>query len=253
MSEPTNLTSGQTTPDQGKRGFQLPETPRLILTLCLAGLVSGLTIVGAYHVTLPTILENHARALREAVFEVVPGSERMQRLVLEGEGDGAHLVPAAGVLGEEPSVYGAYDASGKFVGYAIPAEGPGFQDTIRLIYGFNPESRRIVGMSVLESRETPGLGDRIYKDQNFVHQFDDLAVEPPVQLVKETPTSPNQVDAITGATISSTAVVTIVRKSNEEWLSKLPPAAQAPPLSATPPEGEGATTEKGGPIPGGKQ
>jgi len=244
MSEPT--------PKQGKRGFQLPETPRLVLTLCLAGLFSGLTIVGAYRLTLPTILENHAQALREAVFEVVPGSERMQRLVLEGEGDGAHLVPAAGVLGEEPSVYGAYDASGRFVGYAIPAEGPGFQDTIRLIYGFDPGTRRIVGMSVLESRETPGLGDRIYKDQHFVDQFNDLAVEPPVQLVKETPTSPNQVDAITGATISSTAVVNIVRRGNAEWLDRLPPADQAPPLAETPPQGEGSTTEKGGPIPGGK-
>ncbi len=235
-----------------RRGFQMPETPRLVLTLCLAGLLSGLTIVGAYRLTLPVIQENHARALREAVFEVVPGSERMQRLVIEGEGAAAHLVPAAGVLGEEPSVYGAYAADGHFVGYAIPAEGPGFQDTIRLIYGFDPGKQRIVGMSVLESRETPGLGDRIYKDQSFVDQFDDLAVAPPVQLVKETPTSPNQVDAITGATISSTAVVNIVRRSNETWLDKLPPADQAPALTETPPAGDGATTDKGGPIPGGK-
>jgi len=228
--------------------FRIPETPRLILTLGIAGLLSGLIIVSSYRVTLPIIHANDARFLREAVFEVVPGSETMQRLVWQGD----HLEPAAGVLGTEPSVYGAYTADGQFVGYAIPAEGPGFQDTIRLIYGFDPETERIVGMSVLESRETPGLGDRIYKDQAFVDQFRDLAVAPRIELVKEAPTSPNQVDAITGATISSTAVVAIIQRSDETWLERLPEPGAAPELVQMP-EGEGASGEdKGGPIPGGK-
>lgn len=228
--------------------FRMPETPRLILTLGIAGLLSGLIIVGSYRVTLPIIHANDARFLRQAVFEVVPGSETMQRLVWQED----HLEPAAGVLGTEPSVYGAYTADGRFVGYAIPAEGPGFQDTIRLLYGFDPETERIVGMSVLESRETPGLGDRIYKDQEFVAQFRDLAVAPKLELVKEAPTSPNQVDAITGATISSTAVVAIMQRSDETWLERLPAADAAPELVETE-EGEGAGgEEKGGPIPGGK-
>lgn len=224
---------------------RLPETPRLILTLAIAGLLSGLIIVGVYRATLPVIRANDARFLRQAVFEVVPGAQKMQRLVWDED----HLVPAAGVLGEEPSVYGAYDADDRFVGFAIPAEGPGFQDTIRLIYGFDPERERIVGMSILESRETPGLGDLIYKDLEFVRQFRDLAVAPRVELVKEAPTAPHQVDAITGATISSAAVVTIIGKGNDRWLERLP--EEAPPLSEAPAEG-GTPTDKGGPIPGGK-
>jgi len=235
--------------DSVRRGFHLPETPRLVATLGIAGLLSGFAIVGAYRLTLPRIQENQAEALRRAVFEVVPGSERLERLVVQG---GA-LVPAADASADAPSVYAAYTADGSFLGYAVPAAGAGFQDTIRLLYGYDPDRGRIVGMQVLESRETPGLGDRIYKDQAFVDQFRDLAVEPQVELVKETPTAPNQVDAITGATISSTAVVKIVNAGNQEWLAVLE-SSPVPPLEGAAPEGGGPALEQtGGPVPGGKQ
>lgn len=234
------------------RRVSLPETPSLVLTLAAAGLFSGLAIVGAYRLTLPTIQANQAEALRRAVFQVLPGAERMERLVwsADGEGGTGRLVPAAGTTGAEPSVYAGFTADGRFVGYAVPAAGAGFQDTIRLLYGYDPERDRIVGMEVLESRETPGLGDRIYKDEVFVGRFRDLAVVPRVELVKEEPTAPNQVDAITGATISSRAVVDIVHAGNQEWLARLE-ASPVPPLAdeardeVPPPEG--------GPIPGGRQ
>ena len=45
----------------------------------------------------------------------------------------------------------------------------GYQDVIRiLLYGYSPEHQAIVGMRVLESRETPGLGDKIEKDPAFL-------------------------------------------------------------------------------------
>jgi len=229
----------------------LPEAPRLVLTLALAGLLSGLAIVGAYRLTLPTIQANQAAALRRAVFEVLPGAERMQRL----EWDGASLVASEATAADpDPAVYAGYSADGTLVGYAIPAAGAGYQDTISLIYGFDPARRRIVGMQVLESRETPGLGDRILKDAGFVGQFRDLAVEPPVEVVKDGATADNQVDAITGATISSSAVVRIVRDANAEWLGRLPGPGEAPPLAAEPAASEtvpGPAEERGGPIPGG--
>ena len=232
------------------RRVSLPETPRLVLTLAAAGLFSGLAIVGAYRLTLPTIQANQAEALRRAVFQVLPGAERMERLVWSAEGEAGRLVPAAGTTGDEPSVYGGFTADGRFVGYAVPAAGAGFQDTIRLLYGYDPERDRIVGMEVLESRETPGLGDRIYKDEVFVGRFRDLAVAPRVELVKEEPTAPNQVDAITGATISSRAVVDIVNAGNQEWLARLE-ASPVPPLAE---EGGGEVpAPEGGPIPGGRQ
>jgi Na+-translocating ferredoxin:NAD+ oxidoreductase subunit G len=230
--------------------MRLAETPRLVLTLSAAGLLSGLAIVSAYRVTLPRILANQAAALEAAVFAVVPGATRIQRLVW-GDGRLAGAVGEAGA-GEE-AIYGGYDDAGAFVGYAIPGAGAGFQDTIKLLYGYDPERERIVGMEVLESRETPGLGDKIFKDAEFVAAFHDLAVEPPVELVKGGGAEPHQVDAITGATISAAAVVRIVRAGNETWLDRLPPASAAPPLiadgpkAAVPPGGD-----RGGPIPGGR-
>lgn len=205
-------------------------TPRLVATLAVAGFLSGLAIVSAYEATRPRIAANQAKALREAVFEVVPGAERLRRLAWR---DGA-LVPAEGDAGDEPSIYAGHGADGGFLGYAIPGEGPGYQDTIRLIYGFDPARRRVIGMRVLESRETPGLGDRIYKDQDFVGAFRDLAAEPEIELVKDGAAADHQVDGITGATISSRAVVRIVNDANQEWLSRLYAPGSEPALEEVP-------------------
>ena len=49
-----------------------PSSLRLVLTLALAGLISGVAIIGIYESTLPTITANKARELREAVFKVLP-------------------------------------------------------------------------------------------------------------------------------------------------------------------------------------
>jgi len=192
----------------------------------MAGLLSGLAIVGIYEITLPRITANQAAALNRAVFEVVPGSADMQPLRWTGES----LVAEPGASGDDV-IYGAYGSDGSFVGYAIPGEGAGFQDNIKLLYGYVPAGKKIVGMYVLESRETPGLGDRIMKDPKFGGEFKDLSVEPVVKLVKGTGTAPNEVDAITGATISSNAVVKIINNTNATWLPRLPAPGQEPPLA----------------------
>ncbi|MDM8563639.1 FMN-binding protein [Candidatus Marithioploca araucensis] len=123
---------------------------------------------------------------------------------------------------DDDTLYGGYNNQGNLIGYAIPAEGPGFQDTIRILYGYKVEQRQVVGMEVLESRETPGLGDKIYKDADFQENFVALEVEPTIVLVKKgAKSAPNEVDAITGATISSKAIVKIINKANERWLKRL--------------------------------
>ena len=189
---------------------------RIILTLAIAGLISGLAIVGIYEATFETIAENRARELRNAVFTVLPGIDNMREMVYR-EG---RLV-AGESAAEESSVYAGYDSNGEFKGYAIPARGPGFQDTIVLLYGYRIDTARVVGMQVLESRETPGLGDKIYKDPDFVAEFNSLSVQPGIVLVKGGSSAENEVDAITGATISARAVVRIINQANEYWLDKL--------------------------------
>ena len=194
---------------------------RMMSTLGIAGFCSGLALVGAYMITQPRIARNRAEALGAAIYEVLPGARNREALSFrQGElapVEGADADPAAA-----EAIYAGYDEAGTRVGFAIPAEGPGFQDTIKLIYGYDPARRRIVGMRVLESRETPGLGDKIIKDESFVTNFSDLRVTPEVVVVKRGRTSDNEVDAISGATISSNAVVKILNESNARWLKRLP-------------------------------
>lgn len=200
-------------------GRSEPSALRLVLSLSLAGLLSGIIIVSVYEATLPTITAYQARMLREAVFRVLPDVTEARRLVWH---DGALVARDREETGDE-AVFAGYDTSGRLVGYAIPSAGPGFQDTIKLLYGYLPGSRTISGMEVLDSRETPGLGDKIYKDAAFVGEFEDLAVDPEIRAVKHgTGSAPNEVDAITGATISSKAVVRIINEGNARWLSRLP-------------------------------
>ena len=60
-------------------------------------------------------------------------------------------------------------------------------------------------------------------DRAFVDGFRALAVAPEIQAVKKgRGGAPHQIDAITGATISSKAVVRIINQANERWLSRLP-------------------------------
>jgi electron transport complex protein RnfG len=210
--------------------MEVPKEPgpvHLVGTLTLAGLLSGVLLTTAYLWTLPQIEANRAAALRAAVFQVVPGTASMQKLVLRGD----QFALADG--SERPTdiaIYATYDEAGKHLGYAIPSAGPGFADTISLIYGYDPVQRCVVGMQILESRETPGLGDKIFKDPKFGAEFQKLAVEPAIVVVKNgAGTKPNEVDGITGATISSKAVVKIVNAGNEIALAKLPAAERVPP------------------------
>lgn len=206
---------------------------RLVATLAIAGVLAGFLLAGVHQVTQPMIQANKVAALERAVLEVVPGATQTQRFVIR---DGALVADTTTGPTSEPAVYAAYDADAKFVGYAIRGEGAGFQDTIALLIGFDPTRERVTGMYVLTSRETPGLGDKIFKDPAFGDCFKDLAVEPQVVLVKDGRTEDNQVDAITGATISSRAVVNITNAALDEWRPLLltadqipPPAAQSPP------------------------
>ena len=213
-----------------------PSSLRLVLTLAIAGLISGIAIIGIYESTLPTITANKARELREAVFKVLPGVSQMQQLAFRN----GELVAAQELEQGEQAVYGGYNENGNFVGYAIPGAGPGFQDTIALLYGYTPQEKLVLGMEVLESRETPGLGDKIYKDADFVGSFGALSIDPEIVAVKKGKKSrATEIDAITGATISSKAVVRIINETHASWSQRLPPVGNEPVLRETDPAQDG--------------
>ena len=189
----------------------------MILTLGGLGTISGGLLVFTYLFTLPYIEANRQRELEKAIFHVLPGCRRYVPLALK-EGKLVELKDKR----QKSFVYAGFDDKGKLIGFALVGSEPGFQDVIRAIFGVKPVEKMVVGFQVLESRETPGLGDKIYKDSEFLANFRALSIEPEIRLVKKgKKTRPNEVEAITGATISSKAVVRLIRKALKRWLPYL--------------------------------
>ena len=191
------------------------------------GIVCGLAIVTVFQLTRPVIARKRAEALQRAIFQVLPaarssttfrfnGEQRFE--VLEGEGTGQ-------------LVYAGYDEDRRLVGLVVEAEGMGYQDVIRLLYGYSFEEDAIIGIRVLDSRETPGLGDKIETDAEFLENFvrldvgltDDLSqIAHPIEPVKHGKKEQAwQIDGITGATISSVAIADILSRSTSYWIPRI--------------------------------
>ena len=201
---------------------------RLILTLALAGALAGLLIVGVFEWAQPQILEYRARILTDNIREVLGEPERVQTLFVQG-GRLTEEPPAGADTVTADKVYLGYDGAGRPIGYAIVGAEPGFQDVIQLIFGYDPETGEVLGMRVLESKETPGLGDKIFKDLAFVAEFD--GVRAPIAGVKDATGAENEVDMITGATISSRAVIDIINHRLEDLEAVLGGAETAAPAT----------------------
>jgi electron transport complex protein RnfG len=77
--------------------------------------------------------------------------------------------------------------------------------------GVGPDLQEVKGIQILESSETPGLGGKI-RGESFKNQFRDLSAVGEIGLVKSAEPDKGEVQAITGATISSKAVVNIINK-----------------------------------------
>jgi electron transport complex protein RnfG len=192
---------------------------RMILTMGAIGLLSGILIVLTFQWTFPTIKRNKAIALERAIFEVVPGAKTKAVFKVVGKS----LQPLEGEDELAVKYYACYDADRRLVGVALEAQGQGFQDVLKVLYGYSPRKHGVVGLKVLESKETPGLGDKIETDPDFRANFESLDVSlddegarvlHPIEMVKHgKKTESWQVEAITGATISSRAIANILRGS----------------------------------------
>lgn len=194
------------TPPAAEHAPPLVPAARLLTTLGSGGALAGALLVFAYQATQPTILANKRKELAQAIEEVLRAPQRYDTLYVYQDALHRQLPPGVDASTLE-RVYLGYGASGERIGFAVESGAAGFQDRIGLIFGYNPATGRLLGMKVLQSTETPGLGDKIYKDTAFVGQFSRVAV--PLRGVKRGSGrgDSTEVDMITGATISSRAVI----------------------------------------------
>ena len=187
---------------------------KLVLTLGGAGALAGFLIVFVYAWSEPIIRAYKAEQLKLAVQEVLKGPDRFDTLYVYDEALVREL--PKGVDGTSlEQIFLGYTESGERIGFAVAFGEPGFQDIVRIIFGYDRASQALLGMKVLDSKETPGLGDKIEKDTSFVNQFDGV-LSPLVGVkARESTGDPHEIDMITGATISSRVVIRIINNQIE--------------------------------------
>ncbi len=191
----------------------LPSSYSLISTLGLVSMISGLLVVLIYEYTKPIIAENQRLATERAIFKVLPkATSRLTFIIKEGK---IELLKVEDKT-KGDLIYAGYDANNQFVGIALNATEQGYQDIIKLLYGYQHEKGCITGYDVLKSTETPGFGTKITTDEEFLANFNclDAKVSPSLSgLINEIKTvrhgtkqNPWEIDAISGSTITSNAL-----------------------------------------------
>jgi electron transport complex protein RnfG len=186
------------------------------------GAMCALLIVTVYQTTADRIRENQERFLAAAVSQILPAAQTTVAVVQTEDGRLEEAV-------ETPAlpVFMGYNADGELVGAVVTAQGMGYQDNIRVLYAYSFELDAIVGFKVLDSKETPGLGDKIEKEPHFLANFErldatltpdgDALLHPIVTVKQGQKLQPWQLDGITGATITSEAIGNILNDSANTW------------------------------------
>ncbi len=201
----------------------------MIRTLGAIAMISGLLVVLVFEWTRPAIEANKRELIERAVFQVIPGATQRRDFVVNESG----VEPASEAMADGITVYAAYDDAGQLRGIAAEAAAQGYQDVIRLLYGYDPACQCITGIRVLKLSETPGLGDKIISDPAFRANFNTLDVQLNTTLnslanaittVKHgSKQNPWEIDAISGATISSKAVGKALNDSTQRLLPLVVP------------------------------
>lgn len=228
----------------------------MIITLGGVAMLSGLLVVLTWQLTLAPIQENQRIMIEKAIFQVIPGATQRKSYALTDNGledldpqspsdknsSAQHNYSqrkSSQTKAEKKSTlkfYAAYNNKGQLMGVAAEAAAQGYADMVRLLYGYDPQCQCIRGFSIIKMAETPGLGDKILTDENFLDNFS--ALDARLSYDKKTlgnaiitvkhgsKNNPWEIDAISGATITSKAVGKAINQGAEQLLPKLYPYLQ---------------------------
>jgi len=224
----------------------------MVMTLGIVAMASGLLVVLTWQLTYGPIKENQRIMIEKAIFQVVPGALHRETYTLTDNG----LVSESQIQNkqqqnqeetqsksietnkntvkkEDLKFYAAYDNKGQLKGIAAEGAAQGYADMVKLLYGYDPSCQCIRGFSIIKMAETPGLGDKILTDKNFLANFDALDAsinEENTALINNIITvksgsknNPWEIDAISGATITSKAVGKAINQSAAQLLPRLQP------------------------------
>ncbi len=161
-----------------------------LVVICL---VASALLAFTYVPTNEQLKENYKLARVATLNEVIPSASQFDPVY------GTEVINEDGDL--EILYYKAKDESGNLLGYAFFKQQTGAQGIIEIAGGVDASFNEVTGMGIMAHSETPGLGSKITEPW-FKDQFKNVAVAD-LSLSK----SGGSIDSITGATISSQAVV----------------------------------------------
>ena len=205
-----------------KSKFDIPGILKAITAICLITLIMGAILGTVYNVTKEPIEQAEEKATKEAYREVYPYGGKIitpmefgmpeeqydrvidsinKMLIIDGSYGDAQIEDLLFVLSSDSMQSG-------LLGYIITVNSSkGYGGKIRMAVGMD-KSFKIKGISFLEINETAGLGMKADTDK-FKEQFKDKRVAS-FSFTKTGSTSDSEIDAISGATITTTAVTNMV-------------------------------------------
>ncbi|CAN2042023.1 Ion-translocating oxidoreductase complex subunit G [Candidatus Magnetomoraceae bacterium gMMP-15] len=192
----------------------------LVLTLAM---FFGASLAGVQLSLGPRIEANKINETLQKVPELVLGADKAQKMAEQN----IELIIEPDTITIEKSgkmslynVYKAEYADKKPAGWVIKTKGQGYADKIELLIGVDPFVKKITGVFILEQKETPGLGNKIIT-MKWRGQFINKNTESPLVVTKEGAKSFNEIDAVTGATISSRSVCNIINTALSDLKAEL--------------------------------
>ena len=206
---------------EGEKKNPLQRIPKPVIVLTVITIVAGLALSGVFSMTRQTIEDQDAAAARASFQVVCPGAETFEETEAITEA----------IAGQEGGVYGtsfgrckineAYlgrDAAGNTVGYVVSVTtSDGFDGNITLALGVNADGV-VNGISFTELHETAGMGMRA-DEEAFKGQFAGKS-DDPFQMTKSGEAgAANEIEAISGASVTSRAVVNAVNAGLDFYAS----------------------------------
>ncbi len=179
---------------------------QIVLVLLSVGVLSSLMLGLGHHLTKESIIQAQKDKEYEALKDVV---------VEDFDNDPIKEVSSRSVGKRKPKVeiYPVRN-KGRITSMVVKSySDKGFSGRIEVMVGFHPHGK-IHKVNILKQTETPGLGSKITENK-FLSQFEEY--DPGYHVMKVTKDG-GDVDAVTGATISSRAVLDALEKAYEVYL-----------------------------------
>jgi electron transport complex protein RnfG len=175
--------------------------------LLVSSFLFGLLIAVADAAWSAKIAQNKAEKLSGLMASLISDANSFEIAIKEAN------LPGGNGQTAKTDIYKALDKQGNCAGFAFIAAGAGFADKIELVIAVDARCEKLFGFNVLSSNETPGFGDRM-KNVSFSNQFKG-APTGKLELIKigDAGKIDNEIVAISGATVTSTAVINIFNKS----------------------------------------